>query len=125
MSARLPMSAILWRVGSRPGMSRLQVENDGVTLAVDSHGPADGPLVVLLHGFLELGYSWRHQVGPLAAAGYHVLVPDLRGFVDSDAPEPIDAYAIDVAARDATTIIEHNGAERTAVTGQNSGAFLR
>ena len=64
-----------------------RVPINGIELAVAEHGPASGPVVVLLHGFPELGFSWRHQVGPLAAAGYRVLVPDMRGFGDSDAPD--------------------------------------
>ena len=64
-----------------------RVAINGIELAVAEDGPDDGPVVVLLHGFPELGFSWRHQVGPLAAAGYRVLVPDMRGFGDSDAPD--------------------------------------
>ena len=78
------------------GPRHLQV--NGIQLAVAEHGPADGPVVVLLHGFPELGFSWRHQVAPLAAAGYRVLVPDLRGYGDSEAPGAVEEYAIDVLA---------------------------
>ena len=46
---------------------------NGIQLAVAEYGPADGPVVVLLHGFPELGFSWRHQIRPLAAAGYRLL----------------------------------------------------
>ncbi len=46
-----------------------------------------GPLVILLHGFPELWYSWRHQIGPLAEAGYHVVAPDMRGYDLSDRPQ--------------------------------------
>ena len=53
--------------------------SDGVRLHVAQAGPADGPLVVLLHGFPEFWYSWRAQIAPLAAAGYRVWVPDQRG----------------------------------------------
>ena len=45
-------------------------------------GPANGPVVVLAHGFPELAYSWRHQMPELAAAGYRVLAPDQRGYYD-------------------------------------------
>jgi pimeloyl-ACP methyl ester carboxylesterase len=45
-----------------------------------------GPVVVLLHGFPELWYSWRHQLQAIADAGYHAVAPDLRGYGDSDAP---------------------------------------
>jgi pimeloyl-ACP methyl ester carboxylesterase len=100
------------------------VSGNGVELAVAEHGPADGPLVILLHGFPELGYSWRHQVEPLARAGYRLLVPDLRGFGDSDAPEPIESYAIDVLAGDVLALIDHAGAEQATVIGHDWGADL-
>jgi len=55
-----------------------RVAINGIQLAVAEHGPADGPVVVLLHGFPELGFSWRHQIGPLVTAGYRVLVARRR-----------------------------------------------
>ena len=50
-----------------------------------------GPLVVLLHGFPEFWYSWRHQIPALVAAGFRVAAPDLRGYNDSDKPEGVEA----------------------------------
>src|SRR4051794_41898458 len=52
----------------------------------------DGPLVVLLHGFPEFWYGWRLQIAPLAAAGYRVVAPDLRGYNLSSMPDGIKAY---------------------------------
>jgi pimeloyl-ACP methyl ester carboxylesterase len=100
------------------------VQVNGIELAVAEHGPPGGPPVVLLHGFPELGFSWRHQVGPLADAGYHVLVPDLRGFGASDAPHDPEAYAIDVLARDVLALIDHAGGQRAIVIGHDWGADL-
>ena len=54
----------------------------------------EGPLVVLCHGWPELSYSWRHQIPALAAAGFHVVAPDMRGFGRTGAPADIDAYSI-------------------------------
>lgn len=51
-----------------------------------------GPLVLLLHGFPELWYSWRHQILALADNGYHAVAPDLRGYGDTDAPRGVDNY---------------------------------
>src|SRR5947209_8959757 len=118
--------------GSRgPGYSvrpvstpRARVRSADVELAVREEGPSDGPVVVLLHGFPELGYSWRHQVEPLCAAGYRVLVPDLRGYGESDTPEPIEAYAIDVLAADVLALLDHAGADRGTVIGHDWGADL-
>lgn len=72
-------------------MTSAAVRVNGINLQVAEYGPADGPVVVLLHGFPELGYSWRHQTEPLAGAGYRLLVPDLRGFGGSDAPAEIES----------------------------------
>ena len=52
----------------------------------------DGPLVIMVHGWPELWYSWRHQINPVAEQGYRVVVPDLRGYGGSDKPYDIDAY---------------------------------
>ncbi len=70
------------------------IATNGVELFVREAGPADGPLVVLVHGFPELSYSWRHQIAPLAAAGYHVVAPDMRGYGESSRPEAITDYDI-------------------------------
>ena len=99
-----------------------RVPINGIELAVAEHGPAGGPVVVLLHGFPELGFSWRHQVTPLAAAGYRVLVPDMRGFGDSDAPDDADQYAVDVLAADVLGLLDHAGAQRGTVIGHDWGA---
>jgi pimeloyl-ACP methyl ester carboxylesterase len=98
------------------------VKINGIELAVAEHGPADGPVVVLLHGFPELGFSWRHQLGPLAAAGYRLLVPDLRGYGDSEAPSAVQEYAIDVLARDVLGLLDHADAEQGTVIGHDWGA---
>lgn len=62
------------------------VEVNGVRLHVAEAGPAGAPVALLLHGFPELWYTWRHQMPALAAAGYRAVAPDLRGYGDSDAP---------------------------------------
>lgn len=87
-------------------------------------GPEDGPLVVLLHGFPELAYSWRHQIPALAAAGWRVAAPDLRGYGESDAPTEIEDYAIDHLVGDVAGLIEHLGAETAVVIGHDWGADL-
>ena len=68
------------------------VDTNGIHMHIAEAGPADGPLVVLCHGFPESWYSWRHQIGALADAGYHVVAPDQRGYGQTDAPEAIDQY---------------------------------
>ncbi|MBI5089536.1 MAG: alpha/beta fold hydrolase, partial [Actinobacteria bacterium] len=70
------------------------VELGAVTLRVLEAGDPANPTVVLSHGFPELAYSWRHQLPALAAAGYHVLAPNQRGYGHSSAPSDVEAYGI-------------------------------
>jgi pimeloyl-ACP methyl ester carboxylesterase len=94
---------------------------DGTELHVAEDGSGDRVLV-LLHGFPELGYSWRHQVPALANAGYRVLVPDMRGYGRSDAPAEVEAYATDVLARDVLALLDDAGAQTGIVIGHDWGA---
>ena len=103
-----------------PGTEIRYVERDGVRLKVFHHG--QGPLVLLLHGFPELGYSWRHQFEPLARAGYTVAAPDQRGFGGSSCPPEVEAYALDELAADAAAIIEVFGDQPAVVIGHDWGA---
>jgi epoxide hydrolase 4 len=80
-----------------------------------------GPLVVLLHGFPEFWYAWRHQIPALAAAGYHVVAPDMRGYNSSEKPPGVAAYAVDVLVEDVCALIRHFGAERAVVVGHDWG----
>lgn len=84
-------------------------------------GPADGPLVILLHGFPEFWYSWRHQIGPLAAAGFRVVAPDQRGYNLSDKPKRLGAYCLDRLAEDVRDLIQACGRERAFVVGHDWG----
>jgi pimeloyl-ACP methyl ester carboxylesterase len=64
------------------------VDTNGIRMHVAESG--SGPLVLLLHGFPESWYSWRHQLHTLADAGYHAVAPDQRGYGQTDRPEAID-----------------------------------
>jgi pimeloyl-ACP methyl ester carboxylesterase len=70
----------------------MRLEVNGIGLEVEDRGV--GPPVVLLHGWPDSHRLWRHQVAALTAAGYRCIVPDLRGFGDSDRPLDVDAYAL-------------------------------
>jgi pimeloyl-ACP methyl ester carboxylesterase len=98
------------------------IETNGIRMHVAEAGPADGPLVVLCHGWPELWYSWRHQMPPLAAAGYRVVAPDQRGYGDTDAPEPIDAYSIVQLVGDIVGLVGALGRTEAAVVGHDWGA---
>ena len=78
----------------------LALRTNGVTLHAAAAGPAEGKLVILLHGFPEFWYGWRHQIAPLAASGLRILAPDQRGYNLSDKPAGIAAYGLDTLADD-------------------------
>jgi pimeloyl-ACP methyl ester carboxylesterase len=95
-----------------------------VRLHVVEAGPEGGPLVVLLHGFPEFWYGWRHQIGPLAEAGYRVLVPDQRGYNTSDKPPRVADYRIERLAGDVLALIDETGREKATVVGHDWGAAV-
>lgn len=99
-------------------------EIHGVRLHAVEAGPEGGPLVVLLHGFPEFWYGWRKQIEPLAAAGFHVVVPDQRGYNQSDKPRRISAYKIDALALDVVGLIEEAGETRARVVGHDWGGVV-
>jgi epoxide hydrolase 4 len=80
-----------------------------------------GEPVVLLHGFPDFWWSWRHQLEPLAAAGLRVVAPDLRGYNESEAPVARSAYAPRVIAADVAALIAHACNGRAAVVGHDWG----
>jgi len=91
---------------------------------VEAGEAGGGPLVVLLHGFPEFWYSWRHQLPGLAAAGFHAVAPDMRGYNWSDKPPGVDRYRVEVLARDVERLIRACGATRAAVVGHDWGAIV-
>ena len=96
----------------------------GLRLHVASAGPADGPLVVLLHGFPEFWFGWRHQIAALAEAGLRVVAPDQRGYNLSDKPAGIAAYRLDNLADDIAGLATALGGERFAVIGHDWGGVV-
>ena len=68
------------------------VETNGIRMHLVEQG--EGPLVLLCHGFPESWYSWRHQLSALAAVGFRAVAPDMRGYGNTDRPEPIDQYTL-------------------------------
>jgi pimeloyl-ACP methyl ester carboxylesterase len=93
---------------------------NGIELNVIEAG--EGPLVVLCHGFPELAYSWRHQIPALAAAGYHVIAPDMRGYGSSSAPAEIEAYDILSLCGDMAGLLEAVGEQQAVFVGHDWGA---
>lgn len=95
---------------------------DGMRLHFVEAG--SGPLVVLLHGFPEFWYSWRRQIPALAAAGFHVVAPDMRGYNLSDKPEGAHPYALELLAGDIAGLIGHFGESQAYVAGHDWGAAV-
>jgi pimeloyl-ACP methyl ester carboxylesterase len=81
-----------------------------------------GPLVLLLHGFPEFWYGWRRQILALAAAGFRVVAPDLRGYNLSDKPRGVAAYSTRTLARDIQGLIAHLGCSKASLIGHDWGA---
>jgi len=96
----------------------------GLTLHVALDGPADGPLVLLLHGFPEFWYAWRHQLPALAAAGFRVAAPDQRGYGESDKPSGLSAYTREALVGDVVGLIGALGRERATLVGHDWGGAV-
>ena len=84
-------------------------------------GPENGPLVILLHGFPEFWYGWRHQIDALAEAGFRVLAPDQRGYNLSDKPKHVRNYNLDLLAQDVVGLIDGLGREKAFLVGHDWG----
>ena len=84
----------------------------------------DGPLIVLLHGFPEFWFGWRLQIAPLAATGFRVVAPDLRGYNLSSRPDGVEAYTADRLAEDIVGLVRERGAESALLVGHDWGGTV-
>jgi pimeloyl-ACP methyl ester carboxylesterase len=100
--------------------SSRSISANGIEIFLLEQG--EGPLVLLCHGWPELSYSWRHQIQALAAAGFHVVAPDMRGFGRTSAPAEIDAYSIFDHVGDMVALVAALGEKQTAIVGHDWGA---
>jgi len=100
------------------------IETNGIKLHVMEAGPADGPMIIFLHGFPEFWYAWRKQIGYFADRGYLVVVPDQRGYNLSDKPEGIAAYKTDELAKDVIGLVDFYGREQIYLVGHDWGASV-
>lgn len=83
----------------------------------------EGPAVVLCHGFPHLWFSWHRQISALAAAGYRVIAPDMRGMGQTDAPASADEYGVDAITADLIGLLDHVGEPQAVFIGLDFGAF--
>jgi pimeloyl-ACP methyl ester carboxylesterase len=101
------------------------VEANGLRFHVQTCGdPASSRLAICLHGFPELGYSWRYQLPVLAELGYRVWAPDLRGYGKSDRPPHMKDYAIETLLEDVAQLIDASGAESVLLLAHDWGAVI-
>jgi pimeloyl-ACP methyl ester carboxylesterase len=87
-------------------------------------GSPDGPLVILLHGFPDFSWGWRKQVPALVARGFHVIVPDQRGYAHSDKPLDLDDYRLKELAADVLAIADGCGRDRFRLVGHDWGGVV-
>jgi pimeloyl-ACP methyl ester carboxylesterase len=99
-----------------------QLEVGGLSMHIAEAG--EGPLVLLCHGFPECWYSWRHQLKALAAAGYHAVAPDMRGYGRTDAPDQVDQYTVFHLVGDMTALLDALGEREAVVVGHDWGSIV-
>src|SRR5438270_1837193 len=100
--------------------SSRSISANGIEIFLLEQG--EGPLVLLCHGWPELSYSWRHQIPALAAAGFHVVAPDMRGFGQTQAPPDIASYTILHNVGDMVGLVAALGETRAIIVGHDWGA---
>jgi epoxide hydrolase A/B len=103
-------------------LSHRVVRANGIRVHIAEQGT--GPLVLLLHGFPELWYSWRHQLPALAGAGYHAVAPDLRGYGRTDAPASVPSYSIECMTQDVSELLDRLGEDKAFIVGHDWGASI-
>jgi pimeloyl-ACP methyl ester carboxylesterase len=96
------------------------VKANGINIHLAEAGA--GPLVLFVHGFPELWYSWRHQLPAVAEAGFHAVAIDVRGYGDSDKPDAIEAYAMREHVADLLGVLDALGEKQAVIVGHDWGA---
>jgi pimeloyl-ACP methyl ester carboxylesterase len=96
-----------------------RIQSNGIEMHIAEAGT--GPLVVLVHGFPELWYSWRHQLPVLAEAGYHAVAPDLRGYGETDVSQADESYAVSNLAADLVGLLDALEAKQAVLVGHDWG----
>ncbi|MCX7620994.1 MAG: alpha/beta hydrolase [Acidimicrobiales bacterium] len=109
-----------------PGARHRFVETNGVRLSVYETGQPrpDRPVVVFSHGFPELAFSWRHQLRAVAAAGFHAVAPDQRGYGGSSRPDAIEEYDIFHLTGDLVGLLDEIGAPKAVFVGHDWGGLV-
>jgi pimeloyl-ACP methyl ester carboxylesterase len=111
-----------WVDPAMPELTHRMIAANGIRLHVAEQG--EGPLVILCHGFPECWYSWRHQLGALAKAGFHAVAPDLRGYGRSDRPQELEKYTILHDIGDVVGLVDALGVKHAVIAGHDIGAAI-
>lgn len=106
------------------GVSLRFIETNGIRMRIAEAGAGADRVVLLAHGWPESWYSWRRQLTALAAAGYHAVAPDMRGYGETDAPEPVEAYDAATVAADLIGVFDSLGVERGHLVGHDWGSMI-
>ncbi|XP_014518025.1 uncharacterized protein LOC106775415 [Vigna radiata var. radiata] len=104
------------------GVVHRTVEVNGIKMHIAEKG--EGPVVLFLHGFPELWYSWRHQILTLSSRGYHAVAPDLRGYGDTEAPASISSYTCLHIVGDIVALIDLLGVDQVFLVAHDWGALI-
>jgi epoxide hydrolase A/B len=107
-----------------PTVRRRTAHVNGVALRVLEAGDPAAPPIILSHGFPEGAYSWRHQLPVLAAAGYHVIAPDQRGYGSSSAPQDVTDYGIRHLTDDLLGLLDETSHRQAVFVGHDWGALI-
>jgi pimeloyl-ACP methyl ester carboxylesterase len=98
------------------------VDSNDIRMAVFEDG--EGPAVVMVHGFPELAYSWRHQIPALAAAGFRAIAPDMRGYGQTTGPSGVEQYCVAELIQDLHGMLDALEVESATFVGHDWGALL-
>nr|AFK41347.1 unknown [Medicago truncatula] len=105
------------------GIEHRTVEVNGIKMHIAEKGK-EGPVVLFLHGFPELWYSWRHQIVALGSLGYRAVAPDLRGYGDTEAPSSISSYTGFHIVGDLVALIDLLGVDQVFLVAHDWGAII-
>ena len=112
-----------WTPDADSGITQRFIKVNGIELELAECGTGD-KLALCLHGFPELNYSWRFQMPMLAARGWRVWAPNLRGYGASEKPSGINAYRLDTLIEDVAALIDASGAKEVMLIAHDWGAII-
>lgn len=100
------------------------VSVNGIQMHIAEKGEANGQVILFLHGFPELWYTWRHQILALSSHGYRAIAPDLRGYGDTEAPSSMTSYTIFHIVGDLVALMDSLGVEQVFIVAHDWGALI-